>query len=64
MKKGVFVLHVPIGNLSDERKIEKYIKSILRPIKKAIKQIKRSGYVVLVFPSHERTECSVEMHNF
>jgi hypothetical protein len=65
MKKGIVVIHAPIGNLRDKKLVNRYIKkSILFPMRKAVKQIKESGYIVLVFPSRERTDFLLEVTNF
>ena len=60
MKKGIVTIHVPVGNLK-EKKVKKYIKKkVLSPMKKAIKQIKKTGFIVLIFPSREKKELQLE----
>ena len=62
MKKGIVVLHVPIGSIKTS-KIKKYLKKTLLPIKKAIKQIKKSNYIVLIFPSRTKADLQIETLN-
>jgi hypothetical protein len=57
MKKGIVVLHVPVGSIK-AGKIKKYLKKTLP--KKAIKQIKKSNYIVLIFPSRTKTDLQIE----
>lgn len=64
MKKGIITIYVPVGNL-EGKKIKKFIKKeFMSPMKKAIKQIKKSGFIVLMFPSREKKELQLEFINF